>query len=328
MNVDFLATERHFADHLAPIWKALPNRGAFIVPTQLAAYVRNTLGVPPADEFTRGDDPIVVASWGDTKRAMSDGRTLIIRAEHGIGQSYGGDFASYAGGKGAEQVGLFLCPNATSASRWSAAYPDASVEIIGSPKLDQLPAYQPSDIVAVSCHWDCPIAPETRTCLWQYGEAIWDLSKRRRLIGHAHPRMEGGAGRWFRNHGMEFVPNLADVMARAAVYVCDNSSSLYEFASTGRPVVVLNRAGSRGDPGYRKDVEHGLRFWEAANVGVQVDHPRELAAAVTLALEDRREQRTNREAALDIVYAYRTGAADRAAAAINAWVDARAAVAA
>ena len=46
--------------------------------------------------------------------------------------------------------------------------------------------------------------------------------------------------RFYEAHGIEYVPDFDDVLRRADVYACDNSSTLYEFASTGRPVVVLN----------------------------------------------------------------------------------------
>jgi hypothetical protein len=71
--------------------------------------------------------------------------------------------------------------------------------------------------------------------------------------------------------------------------------------------VVLNSTA------YRRDVHHGLRFWDAADVGIQVNRPQELAPAVERALAG---DIANREHALDIVYAYRSGAAERAVAAI------------
>ena len=120
-------------------------------------------------------------------------------------------------------------------------------------------------------------------------------------------------------HGIEHVATFDEVCRRADVYVCDNSSTIFEFASTGRPVVLLN------SPQYRKRIHHGLRFWDAASVGVQVDTAAELPDAIQRALHE--DHSAEREAALDIVYAYRTDAAQRAADAIMEWAGPVAAVA-
>jgi hypothetical protein len=75
-------------------------------------------------------------------------------------------------------------------------------------------------------------------------------------------------------------------------------------------------------PRYDRRVNHGLRFWEAANVGVQCDDPARLAECIEEALADPPERKAAREAALDLVYAYRTGAAKRAADVLMDWVKA------
>jgi hypothetical protein len=67
---------------------------------------------------------------------------------------------------------------------------------------------------------------------------------------------------------------------------------------------------------YRRWVHHGLRFWEAATVGEQVDTPADLVPAVRRALDDPRATESQRNAALDIVYTFRSGGAQRAAEAV------------
>jgi glycosyltransferase involved in cell wall biosynthesis len=121
---------------------------------------------------------------------------------------------------------------------------------------------------------------------------------------------------YYARAGIPVVEEFPDVMRQADVYACDNSSTLYEFASTGRPVVVLNA------PWYRRTVEHGLRFWSAANVGVQCDDPADLSSAILRALMDDQPHQVAREAALDVAYAYRSGAAQRAAEELEQWLSA------
>lgn len=335
MRLDFLAGEPHFIHHLVPVWKALPEnlRGEFIIRKSIYARVSlgelvdeaKKAGIPAVTEPADPERPILVASWGDQKDAQEADRIHIARMEHGIGQAFiGSDASSYAGGARCEQVGLWLCPNDYSASRWKERYPHARVAIVGCPKLDTLPKRRagPKPVIAVSFHWGLaspdPNDPliETYGAWGEYREAVMHLARRYRIIGHGHPRMLQFLARYYRRYNVPVVESFAEVCRQADLYVCDTNSTIYEFASTGRPVVVVN--GSH----FRRDVNHGLRFdWgPVTNVGVQCDSPYELATAVAQALEDTPEQRKKREAALDIVYAYRTGAADRAAKAIGTWL--------
>jgi hypothetical protein len=330
VKLDMLGEEIQFVDHLAPIWLALPveSRGRFMTHFTYLTYARS-LGIDATTATRDGGEAILVASLGDMRRAQAMGFTRIARIEHGIGQSYAGDtshpmatHASYAGGEGARMVGLFLVPNEHSAKRWQSAYPNARVEIVGCPKLDNPPAYEPSNppIVGISFHWNWHILPETRSAFEQYRTAVVALSKTHTVLGHAHPKAAPLVSRWFAREGIPYAEHFSEIAAKAAVFVADNTSSLYEFAALGRPVVVLNVPTVPGQPGYRREVEQGLRFWAASGVGVNCETPRDLTASVDRALADPPEQQAAREAALDIVYAYRTGAADRAAGALLDWL--------
>lgn len=294
MTLHAIATRPHYAAHLQPIVDATPDIGP---------------------------DVAIVASYHDLVKARRERFRHIVLAQHGIGQSYGGDRRSvrnsgYPGGDDNADVGLFLVPNQRAADRWRARYPSAAVEVIGSPRLDRLPARVAGDgpVVAVSFHWDGLGVPELNSAADVYRTALWDLAARYTVIGHGHPLWRQRE-RYWHEMGVEFVPAFDDVCRRADVYVCDNSSTLYEFASTDRPVVVLNH------PAYRRAVDHGLRFWEAATVGINVDDPRDFVAGVTLALEDRRTVAEQREEALGIVYARRTGAAERASEVLVRWAS-------
>jgi hypothetical protein len=240
--------------------------------------------------------------------------------EHGAGQSYGGRAhasrsGSYAGGQNRGGASLFLHPGPHPAARDRAAYPEARVEIVGSPHLDTLPKRKgpKGRVVAFSTHFNGPLVPETRSAWpWIFG-AVARLGDRFEVLGHAHPRMFDRARRIYKTLGIEAVREFTDVCKRADVYVCDNSSTLFAFAATGRPVVVVN------PPYYDRRVNHGLRFWEAAGVGVNCNDPKTLGDCIEEALADTPEQQAKREEALSLVYAYRKGAGKRAAKALMDW---------
>jgi len=320
--IDCYASERHFVDHLAPVWHALPEPGDFVAHRTVREHAAD-LGI----EHGPGDPerPVVVASWGDYKRAVKMGYASIAYLEHGAGQSYGGDrrtvdHPGYSGGRGHIGDGLYLVPNEYSAARWRAAYPRATVVVVGSPKVAALPRKERDGepVVAVSFHWPCGVSPETRSAFSAYRPALAALGARYHTIGHAHPRWgrDTTLRQAYERAGIEWVEDFAEVCRRADVYACDNSSTIFEFAATGRPVVLLN------GPVYRKDIDHGGRFWDWATVGVQCDSPDDLVSAVAEAVADSDEQRAERERIVDIVYPHRGDSTSRAIAALMSWVPA------
>jgi hypothetical protein len=315
--IDAFASYPWYVDHMRPIWMALPeeSRGHFYVSQRAAPAAR---GLPNVRIARVGGEPrpILVVSFGDLRSVRATGRSQIALGQHGAGQSYSNDHPAYPGGRGQAEASLHLVPNATAAARTRATYPRARVEIVGCPKVDELPTKERNGapVVAVSFHWDSKtIAPEMHSAFPFYERAVAALAKTHIVLGHAHPREATRLGRWYRNARIEVVDSFSDVLRRADVYACDNSSSMFEFAATGRPVVVLNQ------PDYRRDVEHGLRFWAASGVGVNVNHPRYLAEAVDQAADDTPALRTARDAALRIVYQPLTGGAELAAAALVDW---------
>jgi hypothetical protein len=322
--IDALGSEPHFVDHVLPIWRALPDevRGIFYLRTPRDGVVNQAVGrVPP------GGRPILVASIGDFKRVS--GRPVALM-EHGCGQSFGGgegrmaNSSSYAGGAG-RGANLFLHPGPHPAARDRARYPETRIEIVGCAKLDCLPRRDGDGppVVAVAFHWDCRVGPETRSAWRAFDRAVVRLSKSGlEVIGHGHPRIFRRLAAWYERHGIEPVRSFEEVCRRADVYVNDASSTLFEFASTGRPVVVMNPRI------YRRSVAHGLRFWEASTVGVNVEEGEDLTAAVQQALEDPADQQAERERCVDLVYAYRSGAAERAADVLVDWASDRATAAA
>lgn len=334
MPIDFLGFERQFIDHAAPVWAAMRDHGQFLTTCALADHARSR-GIEPtiidADGLRQGSPPPKAApgpgpmafavSIGDIKVGRRLGYRRFVFMEHGAGQAYAGDqhgarHPSYAGGADREDVELFLVPNEYSAALWRAAYPAAQVEVVGSPRLDGLPRRGPGPgpVVAISFHWPGFVAPEAENALGHFLPVLRELGERFTVIGHAHPKADWPVRmqRVYARAGIPFVADFDDVCRQADVYVCDNSTTLFEFAATGRPVVVLN------SPRYRRNIHHGGRFWDWADVGIQVDEPANLVASIDRALFDGIEQQANREAALELVYAYRSGGAERAARAIEA----------
>lgn len=343
MTIDALAHEVQFLDHLAPVWNALSDvsRGTFMVEPRLVTRAAQ-LGIAaepsprpprvPAYPPPRTDgEPLLVASYGDIKVGRRLGFGPFAFIEHGAGQSYAGDprwvqqgiSGSYAGGPDRADVELFMVPNSHAAERWRSAYPDARVELVGSPRIDSLPRREPGPgpVVAISFHFQAPMSlgPEAQTALGEYRPVLADLAARFTTIGHAHPKADWPAQmeRVYRKVGIPFVAAFDDVCRQADLYICDNSSTIFEFASTGRPVVVLNSKF------YRREIEHGLRFWTAATVGMQVDRPEDLIATIEAALSDPVSQQRAREAALNIAYQPRTNGAAYAATAITDWLASR-----
>jgi hypothetical protein len=249
-------------------------------------------------------DVALVASYGDLTRARRNHRRIVLM-QHGIGQSYGDRNPAYPGGRDNDAVGLFLVPGDQPAARWRAAYPKARVEVVGTPLLDDLPRRSPDGqtTIAVTFHW-------LKGASEHFRDAVVALADQFHVIGHGHPRASR-LPRFWAKHGIEHVPDFMDVCRRADLLLFDNTSAGYLFAATGRPVVVMN------GPDYRREWDYGLRFWDAADVGVQVSG--DLYPAVCRALEEWPEDVAKREAALDMVFAYRTGAAERASDTIREW---------
>lgn len=336
--IDAYATLPHFVDHLAPIWLGLPDdlRGRFCATTLAASRARDKGIVPmPLVDLAGVESPMtLVASYND-ERHVRPRPTILV--EHGAGQNYSpvGGYRDadrnpgYPGGRGRESVCLFLCPNEATAARWSAMYPATPCEVVGAPKLDpwhgdiRFPSLkfrgdgeQLLPLVVFSFHWDCQVVPECRSAFEHYRGELFRLARMSdeergwRMGGHWHPKARD-VHDWFRSVGVLIFDQFDDVLDEADLYVADNTSTLFEFASTDRPVVVLNA------PWYRREVDHGGRFWRWADVGYQVDEPIDLVPVVDHALVDVESAQEQRRRIVSEVYAYTDGqATDRAVAAI------------
>jgi hypothetical protein len=229
--------------------------------------------------------------------------------EHGAGQAYLGDRAairhpSYAGGADREDVELFLVPNEYAAGAVAGGLPRARSRSSAARS-------------STTCRARMDLTNDPRSRSASTGRPSWRPRRARRsattarparareafnVIGHAHPKADWPARiqRYYRRAGIPFVADFDDVCRQADVYVCDNSSTLFEFAATGRPVVVLNAPGL---PAERQPRRPLLGLGRRRDPGRPAG---DLVAAIARALEDPPEVRAERERVLELVYPVRT----------------------
>lgn len=325
MIVDVFSSMPHYRDHLRPIAAALAEQGVEVGPWYSTFGDADTVEMPNAwPDMLR---PIMVASAADALKVA--GRP-IIHVEHGAGQTYPGDPASsgnmsYAGGNDMPaSVALFLTPHDRGARAWREKYTGVAALAVGCPKLDPISrrgahlADRP--VVAFTFHWDCQMIPETRSAVADWDPYLHDIVAGLRgrgfvVVGTEHPRWVGKlAARWAELK-VPFV-DAREVLEHADVVVADNTSLLYEAALLDVPSVVLNSSH------YRKDVAHGLRFWDAVP-GIQIDDPARTIDAVAAAWEDSGALRQARAHAAREAYSYPADgqAAHRAASIIRSIWD-------
>lgn len=310
--IDVLASQPHYVDHLAPVWQALPeeHRGVFVAVAGARARA-DALGIWTAEGLEPTVRLTLVASHADYVEAFERRSRPVAYLNHGVGQSWRdarGRLIPSGCGEARPGVRLFLTPgpHATSVTQ-EANGVGANISMVGSPKVEALresPA-PVEPLLVYSTHWDHKVVPEAKSVFSRYLPALCHAPVRVAL--HAHPRVAGYVRAHADGLGIEFIESFQEVCECATVYATDSSSTLFEFAALDRPVVVLN------GPTYRRDHSHGLRFWEAANVGVQVDHAEAFPAAVTEALLDSPERREARAAALRLAYREFDGHAARRA---------------
>lgn len=283
--IDFFASQPHYVDHLLPIWWALPPeaRGRFFG-VKLAEY---PIKAEAPESFVRAEPvnpgPLTVIAGYDDLRAIRSRQIAFVN--HGAGQTYNGDpktahHPAFSGGRKRKNVALFIEPGLFAAEATREA--GGNVVEVGVPKLDPFHAFgtrSEPDTVAVTFHWQARLIPETDSAFDEFKDAVAKLAERYHVIGHAHPRAWWKISKWYEQQGIEAVKDFSEVMDRASLMVADNSSVIYEFASLGKPVVVLNSKR------YRKDVDHGLRFWDLIP-GPQVDDPSDLESVVRRTLRN------------------------------------------
>lgn len=330
MTIDAWAErDTHYLDHIAAVWRALPDdvRGTLWVGPKLQSHAaRLQLEVRVARRPPPTGVPILLAGW-PAHGWRAPGRPIAL-IEHGVGQPYlDVDHCAHPGGRRRDRISLYLCPNQAVADRNQAAYPDATAAVVGAPHLDRWhrtsarrQTCNADGVIVVSWHFAAAVCPEAGTAWPHYGPAALDQLHAEfgdRLRGHAHPRLLPVIRHFYDQAAIEVLDWFPDVLDQAALYACDNSSTLFEAASVGIPCVVMNA------PWYRRNVHHGLRFWSHIP-GPQVDDTDQLVATIRAVLADPGLALPSGQAAAAEGYVATDGhAADRAATAVTAWLSTR-----
>lgn len=246
MKVHVLAGYHHSASHSYRIWEHLhPDmRGDFIVDRQARAL-----------RSWSPDDVVMASSFNDIGRAKHH---RVIYVEHGAGQSYidaHPRFADYyAGGRHSENVIAHIGPREDVVGKW-----DTPGFACGAPICDPYELYSNERVAAITFHWSAPLGPpEAGTAFEHYVDRLPDIVRALRdegyeVLAHRHPRFTHLHSVWTKL-GME-VASVDEVRSRAQLLIADNTSLIYEMLYLYRDVIALNA------PWYRRDVEHGLRFW-------------------------------------------------------------------
>ena len=312
MKLDFYASQPHYLDHMKPIWDNLNSKfkGKFIITENIEEYAKllklNYCIEEPREVIT------LVSSYGDYKNTKKE----VIFMEHGIGFTFSNNHPSYAGGKGKDRVVLFLNQHTITQIKNQKAYPLSKQEIIGVPKTDQyinlIPVPKDKPTICLSFHWNCKVSPETTSAFSHYASVIPKLNKNKEfnLVFHGHPHDNKKWEKYCTKNNIKRIKTFDEVIKTADVYVADATSTSYEFAVTGKPVIILNA------PWYRKNIHHGIRFWDYIP-GPQVDDPKRLELMMLRAVRNPRQWDYIREPVIDKLYPYFGESAKRAATVIE-----------
>lgn len=277
MRVDLYASRSHYLEHLAPVWNALrpEERGLVVVPAHLRVMATHLL----KHDWSVQDEPSNVrlaAGWVDVQGPPNKQHRVLM--EHGVGQRYEGVPApNYVGGRGrTDVVDLFLLPNEV-----AARYQDGDVVVVGDPYLDELRSQEFHALfdVTFTFHFKTDLCPEASGYPEKFKLGILEcVDADLRVLGHFHPSATGLSD-WYADHGITST-SMLEVALRTRCFAADNTSAMFYAAALDIPVVVMNA------PYYRRSAKHGLRFWEFADVGLNVNDQHDLPDVVKRSIYD------------------------------------------
>lgn len=264
MRVHALARHQHYLDHLLAIWNHLPDD---LLGETLLEHKPTLSHV----KHWAPDDVVMVAGFPDISCAF--GRRVVY-VEHGAGQRYEGNRAAsyYHGAEHPENVIAYIGPRQDVIDSWGR--PGFAA---GSPICDPYQLFAPRRVAVITFHWNAGSphrtnVPEAGTAFDHFAPKMDDIVAALRandweVYGTYHPRFTRMRGFWPARDVVEVSAH--EARRDAQLLIADNTSLMYEMLYLARSVIAMN------SPHWRRDVEHGLRFWKHAPP-VQADDPEQL----------------------------------------------------
>lgn len=316
-KIDYYCPQKNYLEHAMPTWLAMPDemRGTIYIESKMAQHAKELYGDIPnvyvylsvselKHHLATKNRYMVCFAYHNCVQ-LSNFRKMIL-AEHGCGLTYDYPNSQYAGwvrNYDPQHMAHFLTTNKLLDQAHAQKNTGIPSTIVGMPVMDKYDKQKfkrnSKPVIAISCHWDCDHIPETRSSFSFFKQAFVELSRHYKVIGHAHPQYQKVMFPFWKKHGIEIVETFDEVLERADVYVCDNSSTIFQFAYVDKPVVLLN------PPWYRTYFTHSFnpRFWSHADIGVNVFDPYDLLPAIEKAVQDDSTQKKARKRAVEDVFA-------------------------
>jgi hypothetical protein len=318
----FYINQKHYIDHLEDVYKKLDVPKKLIISDDIESYVKekgldNVISV--SNNFllknklnklkrTYNNMKIFVMCYGNVSRV--DVGVPIIIGEHGAGQTYDTSHIAYARGiPKSLNVKYFLAVNKHCYDNFKKNNPTLKSYIVGCPKLDKwkdkYKVNKENPLIVFSWHWLSRSIPEAYGGFMYWSPALKELKESYNIAIHGHPSVQDRVIPFTQANDIRFIKKFEDVVEQADIYAVDNSSTLFEFAAINKPVIVLN------NPWFRRDVEHGMRFWEYADIGVQCNDVSDLSKSIDKAIRDHYTFKNKRIEYSQQIYPFMGNSVDR-----------------
>lgn len=310
-KIDYYCPATHYLDHAVDSWSYLHElKGNLYITENLREYaesrypdLENVVYVKHLNDLksklAKSNRYLLVFSYYYCQRLHTTTKCILV--EHGAGLVYNSDDPHWGRHYKPGEIAHFLVTNSLLQKKIEKNNPFVPTTIVGCPKLDKyarkVPKMSKKPVFAISSHWGGTL-PEVQSGFDYFKDSIIELSKHYKVLGHWHPNLEKQLKPFYIENNIEPVADFSEVLDRADIYICDNSSTIWEFARIGKPVVLLN------PPEYRKDFEHEYnpRFWSYADVGVNIDSNEEFMSQIKKAIKDYKYQQKRRLDASNVVF--------------------------